>query len=108
MATATVCKSVRATKATQKLNLYQRLWLACRLMNLSPDEFARFHKEVYGDPPPAFQGEKLGGKFCRQTTVPSLVLGLDNRQAQALLQKVDQIDQERNERHSGSSQCQGR
>ena len=108
MATATVRKSVRATKATPKVNLYQRLWLACRLMNLSPEEYTCFHKDVYGDPPPAFRGEKLGGKFCRQTTVPSLALGLDNRQAIALLQKVDQIDRERKERHSGSSQCQGR
>ena len=107
MATATVRKSVRATKTIQKVNLYQRLWLACRLMNLSPDEYARFHKDVYGDPPLAFRGEKLGGKFCRQTTVPSLALGLDNRQAKVLLQKLDRIDRERNERHSSSSQRQG-
>ncbi len=42
MATATVRRSVRATKATQKVNLYQRLWLACRLMNLSPEDYTLF------------------------------------------------------------------
>jgi hypothetical protein len=108
MAIATVRKSVRATKATEKVNLFQRLWLACRLMNLSPEDYTCFHKDVCGVAPAAFQDERLGGRFCRQTTVPGLVNQLTNRQAKDLLQKVDQLDRERDERHSGTSQCQGR
>ena len=71
MATATVRRSVRATKATQKVNLYQRLWLACRLMTLSPDEYARFHKDVYGDPPPAFLGENLAASSVVKRPFPA-------------------------------------
>jgi hypothetical protein len=92
MATA---KSHKSGKATEEFDLFQRLWLACQLMALTPKEYAAVYKAVCGTPPPAFRNERLGGPSCRQITVPGLVSQLTNRQATALLKKVDDIDRER-------------
>ena len=100
MATATVRKSGKARKAkasAKKATSFERLWLACRLMTLSRDEYAEVYKDLHGFPRNILSGNKFASKFSRESNVPRQVDQLPDARIHTLLEKVRLIHLKRHE-----------
>ena len=100
MATATVRKFGKAKKAktpSRKVTSFDRLWLACRLMTLTRDEYDQVFKDLHGFARNIMQGTQFASKFSREFDVPRLVYQLPDARVHRLSEKVRLIHRKRND-----------
>ena len=90
-------KAKKAKTTARKATSFDRLWLACRLMTLTREEYDQVYKDLHGFARNILSGNQFASKSSRESDVPRLVYQLPDARVHSLSEKVRLIHRKRND-----------